>query len=150
MLHLLGCDESVTHQDGQHNILEVVPQVGGVSAEEDEVALYQLQKSEIKHSDSRPRLVCSALRPCCAECQMKRPEKLLTVFRSDFIPTPASHGWQLTPPLRWEGRKIYRGRSDAGKKSWKVCNNSNGLNPRCQSWGTGLHVTRLCWAGLPL
>lgn len=57
----LGCDESVTHQDGQHNILEVVPQVGGVSAEEDEVALYQLQKSEIKHSDSRPRLVCSAL-----------------------------------------------------------------------------------------
>lgn len=36
------------------------------------------------------------------------------------------------------------------KKSWKVCNNSNGLNPRCQSWGAGLHVTRLCWAGLPL
>lgn len=27
------------------------------------------------------------------------------------------------------------------KKSWKVCNNSNGLYPRCQSWGTGLHVT---------
>lgn len=39
----------LTHQDGQHNVLEVIPQVGGVGAEEDKVALNQLQKSEIKH-----------------------------------------------------------------------------------------------------
>lgn len=32
----------LTHQDGQHNVLEVIPQVGGVSAEEDKVALHQL------------------------------------------------------------------------------------------------------------
>lgn len=32
-----------THQDGQHNILEVIPQVCGVSAEEHEVTLDQLQ-----------------------------------------------------------------------------------------------------------
>lgn len=67
MLVLKNCievtvrDKSRTHQDGQHNILEVVPQVGGVSAEEDKVALNQLQKSEIKHSDSQPCLVYSAL-----------------------------------------------------------------------------------------
>lgn len=38
--------KSCTHQDGQHDILEVIPKVGGVSAEEHKVALYQLQKSE--------------------------------------------------------------------------------------------------------
>lgn len=50
-----------THQDGQHYILEVIPQVGSVGAEEDKVALDQLQKSEIKRSDIQPRLVYSAL-----------------------------------------------------------------------------------------
>lgn len=32
----------LTHQDGQHNVLEVISQVGSVSAEEDKVALHQL------------------------------------------------------------------------------------------------------------
>lgn len=41
-----------THQDGQHNILKVIPQVGGIGAEENEVALYKLQKSDMKHSVS--------------------------------------------------------------------------------------------------
>lgn len=37
--------------------------------------------------------------------QMKWLEKLLTVFCSDLFPLWGSHGWQLTPPLRWEGWK---------------------------------------------
>lgn len=57
-------DNSRTYQDGQHNVLEVIPQVGGVSAEEDKVALYQLKKSEIKHSDSQSCLVYSARSRC--------------------------------------------------------------------------------------
>lgn len=43
-------DRSWTHQDGQHNVLEVILQVSGVGAEENKVALYQLQKAEIKRS----------------------------------------------------------------------------------------------------
>lgn len=34
----------VTHKDGQHDVLEVIPQVGSVSAEEDKVALDELQE----------------------------------------------------------------------------------------------------------
>lgn len=41
---------------------------------------------------------------CYAECQMKSLEKLLTVFCSDSYPLWSSHGWQLTPPQRWEGQ----------------------------------------------
>lgn len=41
----------MTHKDCQHDVLEVVFQVGGVGAEEDEVALDQLQKRERTHSE---------------------------------------------------------------------------------------------------
>lgn len=35
-----------THQDGQHDVLEVIPQVGSVGAEENKVALHQLGEGE--------------------------------------------------------------------------------------------------------
>lgn len=39
-----------THQDGQHDILEVFPQVGGVCAEEDKIVLHQLHTTSRKES----------------------------------------------------------------------------------------------------
>lgn len=39
-------DKWPTHQDGQHDVLEVIPQVGGVGAEENKVALHQLEEGE--------------------------------------------------------------------------------------------------------
>lgn len=39
-------DRWATHQDGQHDVLEVIPQVGGVGAEENKVALHQLEEGE--------------------------------------------------------------------------------------------------------
>lgn len=39
-----------THQDGQHDILEVFPQVGGVCAEEDKIVLHQLHTTSKKES----------------------------------------------------------------------------------------------------
>lgn len=64
---------SCTHQDGQYNVLEVIPQVGGVSAEEDKVALYQLQKPEMKHSHIRSCLLSTVTghSASCAERRVK-------------------------------------------------------------------------------
>ena len=81
---------------------------------------------------------------CCAECQTKRLEKLLTVFRSDLFPPRPRTGdnWHLL----WDERGEIYTETDPMRKSWKVCNNSNGLNPRCQSymWRTN-SGTLLSW-----
>lgn len=64
--------KSCTHQDGQYNILEMIPQVGCISAEEDKVALDQLQKPEMKHSDIQSCLFSTvAVHSCYAERQIK-------------------------------------------------------------------------------
>lgn len=65
----------------------MIPQVGGVSAEEDEVALYQLQKSEMKGSDIHSRLVYSAL---SLGAQLAADGVL-----QGFIPTPGL-AWMTT------------------------------------------------------
>lgn len=79
--------KSCTHQDGQYNILEMIPQVGCISAEEDKVALDQLQKPEMTHSDIQSCLFSTvAVHSCYAERQIKWLEKLLTVFLPGFIP----------------------------------------------------------------
>ena len=85
------CACSCTHQDGQHNVLEVIPQVGSVGAEEDEVALYQLRGDQRLNVQIFTRHACllstvaghSARR---SERQTKWLEKLLTPVVQRFIP----------------------------------------------------------------
>lgn len=45
-LFIAGGEKWSTHQDRQHDVLEVIPQVGGVGAEENKVALHQLEEEE--------------------------------------------------------------------------------------------------------